>query len=360
MRRCHSCARGAFTLVELLVVIAIIGLLMAMALPVINMARARAIQHECGVRMLQLGQATFQYELARKQYPGYLNTLVRDDGKPFVHPETGQQQGVSWVIPLLNNMDQRNLYKEWTAVPGNGANPGSTIMRRLDAVICPANAPTEAGTQLCFVVNSGMQDQPAGGVAGGGQAGGQQNTANLPPPRDFAANGVFFDLYSDRPDPSKPASRRQTIMSSNYISRADGLSQTILLTENVDAGNYTGFTEQELGCIWAPGSVDTSSLPYIVNPAKDEHRINRGHDFGQAKNSNWQSYDYVRPSSFHSGGVNVVYCDTRLQFLNQDISYYVYSLLMSTNGKQVTQPGQTQPLKNYGLAFDPSWAPDGG
>ena len=148
-------------------------------------------------------------------------------------------------------------------------------------------------------------------------------------------------------------------MSSSFITRGDGMSQTILLTENADAGNYTGFTEQELGCIWTSGQVDTSNTPPTADPTKDEMRINRGHDTGQAKLSNFQSYDYVRPSSFHPGGVNVVYCDTHLQFISQDVNYYVYCLLMSSNGRQVTQPGQTQILPNYSIPLDMSWVPEG-
>jgi hypothetical protein len=47
---------------------------------------------------------------------------------------------------------------------------------------------------------------------------------------------------------------------------------------------------------------------------------------------------YTRPSSMHSGGVNVVFSSGRAMFLRQDINYQVYISLMTPNDKKSDSP----------------------
>ena len=61
--------RRGFTLVELLVVIAIIGLLLAILLPAVQMAREAGRRTQCASQLRQLGVAATSFENAKGSFP---------------------------------------------------------------------------------------------------------------------------------------------------------------------------------------------------------------------------------------------------------------------------------------------------
>ena len=102
----------AFTLVELLVVIAIIGILVALLLPAVQMAREAARRTECSNNLRQIGLALVQYEAANECYPpgrmgcDGMNFDVCAGDKGFERP------GTSGFVMLLPMLEQQNLYDE--------------------------------------------------------------------------------------------------------------------------------------------------------------------------------------------------------------------------------------------------------
>jgi prepilin-type N-terminal cleavage/methylation domain-containing protein len=94
---------SGFTLVELLVVIAIIGILIALLLPAVQMAREAARRAQCANNLKQLGVAALNFESARGHFPpGYLGETVQTNGRP-----DWRAQHTSVFVFLLPYLEQQ-------------------------------------------------------------------------------------------------------------------------------------------------------------------------------------------------------------------------------------------------------------
>src|SRR5437870_10821479 len=90
--------RRAFTLVELLVVIAIIGVLVALLLPAVQMAREAARRSSCQNNLHQIGIAIHNFHDVRGTLP----------------PLRVSNNQASWFVLIMPYMEQGNIEKLWT------------------------------------------------------------------------------------------------------------------------------------------------------------------------------------------------------------------------------------------------------
>ncbi len=154
---------------------------------------------------------------------------------------------------------------------------GPTVLRGV--FLCPDDEqPTEA--PLSYVVNAGLRGDD-------------------PEPK---ATGLFHDRRAGRQGP--------TVVSSDVV---DGAQHTLMLSERTLTANnqiinrqWIDKSEILLGFHFEPGS-DGSIEPYL--------------------------------KSSHPGGVMVSFCDNSQEFIDENIDYEIYELLMTPNGRKIGQTG---------------------
>ena len=293
-------SRSGFTLVELLVVITIIAMLVGLLTPAVIAARAAARKAQCMNNLKNLGDALIQFDLAKGRFPGYA------DNVPGYKDASGNPMSASWTVMILPYIQRNDI---WDQYRRNNVSGLGDI--EIDLFACPSDHETENASvnRLSYVANTGQEDQDI-------------TTAGIP--FDWPANGVFL---------FHPSTKSYHTTAPRIV---DGSQHTLLLSENLQAGSWNeartyiassttrSDMEAEVGMIWWLDRADPTVRP--VTPPSG-YKIN---DLSSTVPS---------PSSGHSGGVNVVYCDGHCQFLREDIDYDVLARLMTPDGKNAMVSG---------------------
>jgi prepilin-type N-terminal cleavage/methylation domain-containing protein/prepilin-type processing-associated H-X9-DG protein len=119
--------RRAFTLVELLVVIAIIGILIALLLPAVQAAREAARRSQCVNNLKQLGVGLQNYHDVNRSFPYGKGGTGTCNGWGY---QSGNCSRVSGFIPLLPFIEQQPLYdriSEGGNITGNSSQLGARL-----------------------------------------------------------------------------------------------------------------------------------------------------------------------------------------------------------------------------------------
>jgi prepilin-type N-terminal cleavage/methylation domain-containing protein/prepilin-type processing-associated H-X9-DG protein len=343
--------RPGFSLIELMVVMAILGLMMALLLPAVQRVRETARRTQCLNQMRQLGMALVDFEGRQQRFPalGYWSA----SGPEVYH---------SWVVEILPGLDQSALHAQWNFDEPNddSANSKNGVLSHtpLPILVCPSDVTAISGQgNQSYVVNAGVgwtkpSDCPftLETLSGGGTArvnfdlngDGIACPGTLGQDADkqvFKALGIFF--AENWPIGSG------TVRHHSLKSITDGTTTTLLLSENVRAGFDPAFNTT-----WAtPDAVRQSFIlsGYICESfscsagAVDYSRANNRSTLPylqQAINSSLNQPEGAAPwpSSHHSGGVNVTFCDGHAQFLSEHVDGEVYAAIMSPQGTTVGGP----------------------
>src|SRR4051794_13486197 len=100
-------ARGegprGFTLIEVLVVVAIIGVLVALILPAVQMAREAARRTQCSSNLKQIG-------IALHAYHGGHNTFPSGGWIPLFGQPRTRNMNIGWTAAILPGLEQKPLY----------------------------------------------------------------------------------------------------------------------------------------------------------------------------------------------------------------------------------------------------------
>ncbi|QDV20927.1 hypothetical protein Pan153_56070 [Gimesia panareensis] len=331
----HS-RRGA-SLVELIVVIVIACLLVAVVLPAIPRSMGPARKLSCLNNMRNIGLAVVNYSSGADSHlpllvePGMDRSLVT-----VPHPNMGNDD-LNWCITVLPFLDSVAFRQKWDQVAPLAAQFGAsaeqlkaqadlkkTVFR---VFTCPDDPHNKEPGALSYVVNVGYVTSNYNTAddkthrpdsADGGLDGDITTTEDIPVK---FGTGVFWRPYSTR-------------MSLDIISAGDGLTQTLMLSENLQAGDWSDTDTGSLGFgIDMQGVYPSGSTSLTLQANFDLVNATTANDSRIGANPSAAKGEAWRPSSDHPrGAVNVIFCDGSGRSFSPNMDPGIYARLLTPQG----------------------------
>ena len=309
--------RRAFTLVELLVVIAIIGVLIALLLPAVQMAREASRRAQCGSNLHQIGVALHLYHDTQKVFPpGRLVNAAGGIGfstHAFILPQMEQE-------PLSRKIDFSTTW--------DNANNAYACSVQVPTFLCPSDPQNQ--TPAGWGGTNYRANQGSGILFGLPPTLASDPNYNMPEP-----NGVFYlnsacRLASIADGTSNTAMFSEHVMgdwSNSVVSKGDTFwPQTYPTTPDdavqkcraIDITNLSFQRVSNVGAPWLEGYHSTTIYQHVEIPngrscMYPPGRIN------------------TTASSGHPQGVNMTLCDASTRFVNNMIDSQVWRALGTRN-----------------------------
>ncbi len=282
-----------FTLIELLVVIAIIGVLVALIMPAVQMAREAANRTQCLNNLHQLGIAAQGYHNDFGCFPAGWYCLSGVDPNCIYNQPIQQQwnglTGLFLKMEYVNNFNEINF-----SLATNDVSNSTAVYRTLNALLCPS-----ARLQVPMQVNSqgvatpvaawGFSNYSANWAGGYNMSCQSQNFVG-DPLCSYWDNGTTF---------------MNSAVSINDIT--DGTSTTCLIGETL---NINGYWPAATSCCVRTTIDRTINQPVKVN----------GNNY------------YIYWMSKHPGIVNFAMCDGSTRTIKATINKNTLVKLMTRNG----------------------------
>jgi prepilin-type N-terminal cleavage/methylation domain-containing protein len=313
-------SRTGFTLTEVLVVIAIIGVLMAISIPAVMMARAAAQKAACAENLRKLGQGVTGYVSEKGHFPPSFYTVQDSAGNAYTF---------NWVIALLPHMDEAAMFDTFSNNPVL-----INDVPELEFMYCPVDIMTNPRGHMSYGGNCGLIDNLSA-------------PANPAVPFDFQGTGILYDRRTSIGGVVVPTSKHIKVDKDEVY---DGLSNTLFIAEKSNAqgamstmspSKWGGDSEWQVGIVWRgetfgvkPLSVADYNSGYYIGFGQYVNEPVHGNPQTTIPYASVAQIDFSRPAGFHSGIVNTLMCDGSVVAIQNNIDYNIYSKLMTPDSRK--------------------------
>jgi prepilin-type N-terminal cleavage/methylation domain-containing protein len=344
--------RQGFTLIELLVVISIIAVLIALLLPAVQSAREAARRAQCSNNLKQLGLAVHNYATSFNVIPAM--TMF-----PGGQSNISQGWGPSWIIPILPQIEQTNLYAAYnfsaSAVVQSatvGLENTTVTYTQISTFLCPSeNEPSRPASTATtnYVGNYGGPGQiapysgtivPVGDPNGTPQ--GRLGPVTIEAVRDGLSNTALFSeaLHGIQGNPivhpGTPDGKRGVFNGATGGGVNSGAAAAVTFAASCQALPFstTSLNSANLG------NTAYATYPWHVGMVNYNHVVPpNGLHCQDSSDASWLSYvgpsGAAPPTSNHPGGVQMTFSDGSVRFIKDSIAQQVWWAIGTRNGREV-------------------------
>jgi prepilin-type N-terminal cleavage/methylation domain-containing protein len=301
MGRSSRTAQRAFTLVELLVVIAIIGVLVALLLPAVQMARESARRTQCSNHAKQLGLAAQNFNDIRGWLPP---SRVSND------PTDANQNWVTWAVIMLPYVEQQNYYTQWDITMAYELHPEAVTKQAVPIYFCPSRRRSTAAFS-----KETTTPAPSGGLSDFASCGGRgaNDGVNVNGVQNQYAHGAMICArWIMQPTPLRVASWNGLI---RIAVITDGTSNTFLMGEKT-VRRTTKWGSGEDRSIYTSGNLNNSRRFAGVDLKTGDNYKLDGFTVAEVT----QGVDNQTFGSLHPSSVTFAMCDGSVRSVAKNIS----------------------------------------
>jgi prepilin-type N-terminal cleavage/methylation domain-containing protein/prepilin-type processing-associated H-X9-DG protein len=327
-----------FTLIELLVVIAIIAILIGLLLPAVQKVREAAARMSCSNNLKQLGLACHNYHDSHSKLPPGRKSLGNTQGAAIAtFPSDRVVLNHHGLIYLLPYIEQGNLYSRFninaasgnfmaSAVFGYPITPG-TALSTPDAIASgnAALSAFEIKTLLC--PSDGGQKTIAPGSVHYSPDGTAGQVTAVKTCYDFIAQANGVNRYNWWRNTSTGT---RYIFGENsdatLVGITDGTSNTLMMGEQT-LELFNGVTSSWAYAGWVSVGIDPVGAWNVTFPAQGLNIWNYNNNTNALNKQRGRRASWYNAASLHTGGVNFVYGDGSVRFIQESTSVQTLTLL---------------------------------
>ncbi|MFN7447341.1 MAG: DUF1559 domain-containing protein [Pirellula sp.] len=333
--------RRGFTLVELLVVIAIIGILVGLLLPAVQAAREAARRMQCSNNLKQLGLASHNFESAYKYFP---------PGEWTRAATTASTSRPAWTTVVLGFLEQANKFNQFNFTVDVNTDALNLAARQQDvpSFVCPSEPSTAQFTANGVTVGRLNYFGNIGGVADcrilDGRAGifnGNFSQVQLNETPKGVKIGEVTDGTSNTALHAEVMRKMgDTTVVNHTTNRQSGAIDTgvgLVDGRNVSgclAGGTAAVRINYVGLQYYRGGINHCSLYNHTLPINWNKQTNNPATQRYTCGDSTLRRTHIGASSYHTGGVNAVFCDGSVRFVSDSTSFEIwYSVGTRANGE---------------------------